>query len=81
MGEPGSGDLGVPDPLRFSLSTHTLEHMPVETLAGCGYEQATGTGDQRPTLTKQHAAADAARSGRGPVPRQRACAQGASHRT
>jgi len=58
------GGLGIPDPLRFSLSTHTLEHMPVETLAGCGYEQATGAGDQRPTLTKQHAAADAARSGR-----------------
>lgn len=55
------GGLGAPDPLRFSLSTHALEHMPVETLASCGYEQAIGAGDRRPALTKQHPAADAAR--------------------
>ena len=58
------GGLGAPDPLRFSLSTHTLEHMFVETLAGCTYEQATGGGDRRMTLTKQHPAADAARQRR-----------------
>jgi hypothetical protein len=58
------GGLGVPDPLRFSLSTHTLEHMPVETLPSCGYEQVTGSGDQRPNLTQQHAAADAVRNTR-----------------
>jgi hypothetical protein len=58
------GGLGVPDPLHFSLSTHTLEHMRVEMRAGCGYEQATGAGDRCPTLTKQHAAADAARNKR-----------------
>ena len=55
------GSLGAPDPLPFSLSTHALEHMLVETLAGCGYEQATGRGDRRPTLTKQHPTADTAR--------------------
>ncbi|WP_200215489.1 ThiF family adenylyltransferase [Micromonospora coerulea] len=55
------GGLGAPDPLRFSLSTHTLEHMPVETLATCPYEQATGWGDRRPTLAKHHPAAEAAR--------------------
>lgn len=55
------GGIGAPGPLRFSLSTHTLEHMPVETLAGCAYEQATGKGDRRSILTKQHPAADAAR--------------------
>lgn len=55
------GDRGVPDPLRFSLSTHTLEHLQVETLAGCAYERATGGGDGRTTLTKQHPEADAAR--------------------
>jgi hypothetical protein len=56
------GGFGAPDPLRFSLSTHTLEHMSVETLAGCGYEQTTGAGDLRPALARQHAAADAARN-------------------
>ena len=55
------GGLGPPDPLRFSLSTHTLEHMPVETLAGCAYEQAIGGGDRHPVITKHHPAADAAR--------------------
>jgi molybdopterin/thiamine biosynthesis adenylyltransferase len=58
------GGMGVPDPLRFSQSTHTLEHLSLETLNGCGYEQATGSGDQRPSLTKQHTAAEAARDSR-----------------
>jgi molybdopterin/thiamine biosynthesis adenylyltransferase len=58
------GGLGAPGPLRFSLSTHTLEHMSVETLAGCTYEQAVGGGDRRAPLIKQHPAADAARRGR-----------------
>lgn len=55
------GGLGAPSPLRFSLSTHTLERMSVGTLAGCTYEQALGGGDRRAPLTKQHPAADAAR--------------------
>jgi molybdopterin-synthase adenylyltransferase len=55
------GGIGAPDPLRYSLSTHTLEHMPAETLPGCAYEQGTGEGDRRSTLTKQHPAATAAR--------------------
>jgi molybdopterin-synthase adenylyltransferase len=55
------GGRGAPDPLRFSLSTHTLEHMLVETLDGCAYERATGEGDRRATLTKQHPEADVAR--------------------
>ena len=58
------GGLGVPDPLRFSLSTHTLEHLPAQTHAGCPYEQATGSGDRRPTLSQQHPAAEAARATR-----------------
>ncbi len=69
------GGLGAPDPLRFSLSTHTLEHMPVETLASCAYEQATGWGDRRPNLTKHHPAAEATRQRRNAsarVPRVRA---------
>jgi hypothetical protein len=55
------GGLGVPDPLRFSLSTHTLEHIRAETSAGCAYEHAVATGDRRPTLSKDHPAAEAAR--------------------
>jgi hypothetical protein len=56
------GGLGVPGPLRFSLSTHTLEHMSVETLAGCTYEQAVGGSDRRaPLIKQQHPGADAAR--------------------
>ena len=55
------GGLGAPSPLRFSLSTHTLEHMTAKTLAGCAYEQAMAWGDQRTILTKQHPAADSAR--------------------
>jgi molybdopterin/thiamine biosynthesis adenylyltransferase len=58
------GGLGVPDPLRFSLSTHTLEHLPVERLAGCAYEQATGGGARRPTLTKHHPTAETTRQRR-----------------
>lgn len=58
------GGIGAPQPLRFSLSTHTLEHLLVETLPGCAYEQATGWGDGRPTLTQQHPAADATRQKR-----------------
>lgn len=58
------GGFGAPEPLRFSFSTHTLEHLRVQTLAGCAFEQATGWGDRRPVLTKQHPAADAARARR-----------------
>lgn len=55
------GGFGAPDPLRFSLATHTLEHMPVETLPGCTYERTTGKGDLRVSLIEQHPAADSAR--------------------
>ena len=58
------GGLGVPDPLRFSLSTHTLEHIPAETLAGCTYEQTLCWGDRRPDLTAHDQAAEQARQQR-----------------
>ncbi|MGB3441502.1 MAG: ThiF family adenylyltransferase [Actinophytocola sp.] len=58
------GGLGVPEPLRFSLSSHTLEHLPVETSAGCTYEDATGCGDRRPSLVKEHPAAEITRQNR-----------------
>lgn len=58
------GGTGVPAPLRFSLSTHSLEHLPAETQEGCGYEIATAVGDFRSTLVTKHPAADAERSRR-----------------
>lgn len=58
------GGRGVPGPLRFSLSTHTLQHLPAETLAGCGYEHATAVGHGRAQLTGPHPVAEAARRSR-----------------
>ncbi|GIF02284.1 ThiF family adenylyltransferase [Paractinoplanes rishiriensis] len=58
------GGFGAPSPLRFSLSTHTLEHLPQETLDACPYEQAVSQGDRRSKLTADHRAADEARSQR-----------------
>jgi hypothetical protein len=55
------GGRSAPSPLRFSLATHTLEHLHAETRAGCTYEPMTGAGDMRAKLTKAHAAAEAAR--------------------
>lgn len=58
------GRLGAPSPLRFSLSTHTLEHLPSGTLSSCSYEQAVTRGDQRSELTAHHPAAEEARDQR-----------------
>jgi hypothetical protein len=58
------GRLGAPRPLRSSLSTHTLEHLPPETLSSCPYERAIARGDQRSELTARHPAAEEARSQR-----------------
>src|SRR5262249_29685928 len=55
------GGLGVPDPLRFSLSSHTLEHMHTATTSGCTYERMLCWGDRRPDLTGSHHAAEEAR--------------------
>ncbi|MFD3744021.1 ThiF family adenylyltransferase [Nocardia sp. NPDC058633] len=58
------GGRGISDPLRYSLSTHTLEHLQIQQLPGCPYEQAAGSADQRPSLSGMHPAADAARRSR-----------------
>jgi hypothetical protein len=58
------GGLTAPNPLRYSLATHTLEHLHAETRAGCTYEPMTGAGDTRAKLTKAHPAAEAARHDR-----------------
>jgi hypothetical protein len=41
------GRRGVPAPLRYILSTHTLEHSTVSSGAYCPYENATTKGDRR----------------------------------
>ncbi|WP_197519833.1 ThiF family adenylyltransferase [Pseudonocardia sp. HH130630-07] len=40
-----------PGPLRFSLSTHSLEHLDHRSSPTCYVEQTVGIGDARPTLT------------------------------
>jgi hypothetical protein len=55
------GGIGVPQPLRFSLSTHCLEHLPAESAPTCPYELQLGSGDARSQLTGRHQAADLAR--------------------
>jgi hypothetical protein len=51
------GDLGAPGPLRYALSTHTLEHLAFPARPRCPFESATATGDGRIPLTGPHAAA------------------------
>jgi hypothetical protein len=40
-----------PGPLRYSLATHHLEHLPYRSSDRCFFEQSIGTGDKRPRLT------------------------------
>ena len=58
------GGTGVPGPLRYVLSTHTLEHLDIALTSRCPFETATATGDERIPLTGHHAAADRAREER-----------------
>lgn len=53
------GGQGEPGPLQYSLSTHTLEHLPYGTRSHCAFENAAAAavGDRRPPLTDNHAAA------------------------
>ena len=41
------GGTGDPGPLRYLLSTHTLEHINLDPLPNCPTEQSTASGDQR----------------------------------
>ena len=58
------GGMGVPAPLRFSLSNHSLKHLPYVALSTCSYEQNLAAGDARPLLTGVHESADAVRAAR-----------------
>ncbi len=50
--------LGDPGPLRYSLSTHCLEHLDHTTRPHCPVEVAEGAGDNRIDLTKRHEQAE-----------------------
>lgn len=54
----GPGGRGEPGPLQHVLSTHTVRHRPDVTRANCPFEPLVGVGDQRPSLTGPHEAAE-----------------------
>lgn len=58
------GGLGEPGPLRYVLSTHTLQHVPAETRPNCPVEATIADGDAALTLTGPHTAAAQRRSTR-----------------
>ena len=51
-------NLGDPGPLRYSLNTHTLEHLDDQTRQHCPVEPTESAGDQRPQLTGPHPRAE-----------------------
>lgn len=51
--------LGDPGPLRYSLSTHDLEHVAATTRKHCPVEASTLAGDRRQVLLGEHPAARA----------------------
>jgi hypothetical protein len=51
------GGIGAPGPLRYALSTHTLEHLRFPVKPQCAFESATATGDRRIPLTGPHTTA------------------------
>jgi molybdopterin-synthase adenylyltransferase len=58
------GGLGEPGPLRYVLSTHTLEHVPARTRPACPVEAGTADGDTALTLAGTHHAAEQRRAER-----------------
>ena len=49
--------IGSPGPLRYALSTHTLEHLDIPLRPHCPFETQTAAGDDRIPLTGPHDAA------------------------
>ncbi len=64
------GGLGEPGPLQYSLSNHSLEHLPYETHPNCWFEKAISAGDKRLNLTARHAHADEVRASRAEAGQQ-----------
>jgi hypothetical protein len=56
--------LGSPGPLRYALSTHTLEHLDIPIKQNCCFETQVAAGDNRIPLTGVHDAARRAREER-----------------
>jgi molybdopterin-synthase adenylyltransferase len=56
------GGQGEPGPLQYSLSTHTIEHLPYLSRPNCFFEKAAGSGDARIALTGRHKRADEIRA-------------------
>jgi molybdopterin-synthase adenylyltransferase len=61
----GVGGRGEPGPLQYSLSWHTLEHLPYEPGRHCPFEKALARGDTRLDMTGAHPLADEVRAARG----------------
>jgi hypothetical protein len=58
------GGLGVPGPLRYALSSHSLEHLAISANPKCQFEAMTAVGDGRIPLTGEHAQAQAIQTAR-----------------
>lgn len=58
------GGLGDPGPLRYILSTHTLEHVSAESRSNCPVEATIADGDVALRLAGPHAAAEQRRAAR-----------------
>jgi hypothetical protein len=48
----GPAGKGVPQPLRYILALHVLEHLPFESGEGCHFERRPGEGDARIPFTR-----------------------------
>jgi hypothetical protein len=60
----GVGGKGEPGPLQYSLSWHTLEHLPHESGEYCSFENSIGRGDSRLDMTGPHSQAARVRATR-----------------
>lgn len=49
--------MGSPGPLRYVLSTHTLQHLDIQLKANCCFEAQVAAGNDRIPLTGDHSAA------------------------
>jgi len=57
---------GVPQPLRYILALHVLEHLPYTSCEGCHFERRPGEGDSRIPFTRNTGPWIDALGGRGP---------------
>lgn len=58
------GGMGDPGPLQYVLSTHSLEHLAIESRPQCPVESSVCAGDQRVDLSGRHERASSARKTR-----------------